>query len=261
MDPGMVPLMLAHFSIPHRNSNPLVILHGLLGSKQNWLSISKQLHKQLERTIIALDLRNHGDSFHHPIHTYDAMAADVLDYIQAQGYKKVSMMGHSMGGKVGMALAIQQPNIMDKLCVVDMAPTSNPISHEIRQFFMYFREIEKAKMTISEAGSYLKERVPNESTRLFLMTNYKRLGESYGFRVNLDALEDSLNHLGTFQEGSSNVETLFIRGSKSGYVPDSSFPAIQKAFPNSSIRTIEAGHWVHFEQPTEFIRTCHEFFC
>jgi pimeloyl-ACP methyl ester carboxylesterase len=252
--------MLSHFIIPHHNSTPLIILHGLLGSKQNWLSISKQLHKQLGRTIIALDLRNHGESFHDPVHTYDSMTGDVLEYIQAQGYNKVSLMGHSMGGKVGMTLAIQQPSIVDKLCVVDMAPTNHPISYEIKQFFLYFREIERQRMTNSEAGNYLKERVHNDSIRMFLMTNYKRLGDHYGFRVNLSALEKSLDHLGTFQESSSNVETLFIRGSRSGYVPDSSFPLLRKTFPNSSIETIDAGHWVHFEQPKEFIRICCEFF-
>jgi pimeloyl-ACP methyl ester carboxylesterase len=188
---------------------------------------------------------------------------DIADFMSQNQYKNASLLGHSMGAKVAMTLALRQPILIEKLILVDMAPTVNPISSEIVEFFKYFREIERLNLDIKQANEYLSQYVKNDSIRMFLMTNYKRIGDRYGFRVNLTALEQSLPHLGSFEAGNEgNVfqkDSLFIRGSKSNYVPESSIPTIKQLFPKSKVVTLDAGHWVHFEQPKEFINQCVDF--
>jgi pimeloyl-ACP methyl ester carboxylesterase len=190
------------------------------------------------------------------------MANDVIDFMKENGHSQVSIIGHSMGGKVAMTLGLTHTSFVEKLIIVDIAPTNNPISFEINQYFQYFKEIEQQNMSIQQANEYLSRFIDNDSIKMFLLTNYKKMNQKYQFRVNLEALQNSLPHLGTFGASKGNIyrsKTLFIRGSKSNYVPDSVLPTIKSFFPASAVKTLPTGHWVHSEQPKDFIQHCIEF--
>jgi pimeloyl-ACP methyl ester carboxylesterase len=250
------------------SKTPLIILHGLFGSKQNWNSLAKQLNRQLQRTVVALDLRNHGESPHTKVHDYESIADDIYEFSKNHGFNKISLIGHSMGGKSCMVTSFKYPKLVEKQCIVDMAPLKQ--SHTLQDGFgVYFtamrsvlnNQVESAQ----QADRILQEFIPDFSIRQFLLTNLKKSDAGgYRFRINLDVLEQSLSKLWDFSIldfGSiTPVPSLFIRGSKSNYVPESCFAKIQELFPNSSIESIEAGHWVHSEKPGEFLEKVVPFF-
>ncbi|KAJ3192092.1 hypothetical protein HK101_007068 [Irineochytrium annulatum] len=210
---------------------PLLILHGLFGSKQNWRSLSRALANRLATRVIALDLRNHGDSPHDDVHTFDAMCGDldgVIEQVQGQEGERVDLLGHSMGGNTAMHYALTRPGRVNKLVVVDKAPIPHKLS--------------------SEFGDY------DLSIRQFLLTNLKESKTSPGhwkFRVNLDVLGKALDSdIAGFPLASSpgatptfSNPTLFLRGTQSNYIPRGCEGTIRKLFPKAEVVDIDAGHW------------------
>ena len=237
---------------------PLVLLHGLLGSGRNWQTAGAGLAEAADgRNVWALDLRNHGKSPWSDEMTYDAMVDDVLAWLDARGLGAVDLMGHSMGGKVAMALACRRPERVRRLVVVDIAP-KNYLSHGHRAEFAAMNELRLAELaTRGEAELKMEGRVPDWAMRKFLTTNLER-GEDGAWRwtVNLPVLTAALtevesNPLAGGERFAGPV--LVVRGGKSRYVADEDVAKIAEYFPAARVETISAaGHNPHMETRAEF---------
>lgn len=237
---------------------PVVILHGLFGTLDNWQTIAKQLSESF--TVFILDIRNHGRSPHTPTHTYPELAEDVVQFMESQWVYKAHIVGHSMGGKIAMQMALEYPDRVDKLVVVDIAPKKYAGGHEaIFQALLeapHIGQPSEASLR-NEIAEYLQNRIPDIGTRLFLLKNLTRNTQgAYEWKMNLPVLWENYRHLmdelpakGTF-EG----ETLFIKGELSDYILDTDWPAIQAIFPNAQQQVIAgAAHWVHADKPDDML--------
>ncbi|KAJ3259414.1 hypothetical protein HK103_002340 [Boothiomyces macroporosus] len=222
---------------------PLVILPGLFGSKQNWTSLSKSLTKKLNSEVFALDLRNHGDSPHTALHSYDLMALDVQEFIKPLG--PVNLMGHSMGGKVSMYVALDEPQLLNKLVVVDVSPLPIKSGSLFKQYIKEMISLAELGITsVKQADEFLARTIPELAVRQFLLTNLKQDEGDYKFRINLEALNDAIDSVWGFDRtGTYTGDTLFIQGTRSDYIKDEDYPEITKLFPNSEFAKIDAGHW------------------
>ncbi|MBC8011993.1 MAG: alpha/beta fold hydrolase [Burkholderiales bacterium] len=241
---------------------PLVLLHGLLGSGRNWQTAGAGLAEAAGgRNVWALDLRNHGKSPWHDVMSYEAMVADVLAWLDARGFGAVDLMGHSMGGKVAMALACRHPERVRRLVVVDIAP-KDYFSHGHRAEFAAMNDLRLAELqSRGEAELKMEGRVPDWAMRKFLTTNLER-GEDGAWRwaVNLRVLTSALPALeaNPLCGGEAGVDvfagpSLFIRGGKSRYVKDEDVARVKAFFPAARIETIAAaGHNPHMETRAEF---------
>ncbi|ORY04345.1 alpha beta-hydrolase [Basidiobolus meristosporus CBS 931.73] len=244
---------------------PLVILHGLFGSKQNWKTLAKSYSSSLNTDVYALDLRDHGESPHIEPLNYEVMAEDVSEFLKQNGLDKVNLMGHSMGGKVAMTLSLNEPAQLEKLVVVDMSPVSLKLSGDIGHFISAMKQVEESKHTKqSAADNELMSYIPDHGVRMFLMTNLrKNPSGAYSWRIPLDIIKNHLEDLGEFptEEGLKRFEgpTLFVSGSKSHYVQQKHHRAIQEFFPSVQFAELDAGHWVHAEKPKEFFELTMEF--
>lgn len=238
--------------------SPLVLLHGLLGSGRNWQTAGAGLAEAAGgRNVWALDLRNHGKSPWSDVMNYDAMMADVLAWLDARGLGAVDLMGHSMGGKVAMALACRHPGRVRRLVVVDIAPKAY-LSHGHRAEFAAMNELRLAELqSRGEAELKMEGRVPDWAMRKFLTTNLER-GEDGAWRwaVNLPVLTAALpevesNPLAAGERFGGPV--LLVRGGRSRYVTEEDAAGLAKFFPDARIETIaEAGHNPHMETRAEF---------
>ncbi|KAB8233489.1 putative alpha/beta hydrolase [Aspergillus alliaceus] len=239
--------------------SPIVFMHGLFGSKQNNRSISKALARDLKRQVFILDLRNHGHSFHSQEHTYTAMAEDVVNFIHQQKLKKCVLIGHSMGAKTAMTVALDSPSLVSALVPVDNAPVNAPLKGDFGKYVQGMQNIEAQNVVKqSDADKILKDYEDSLPIRQFLLTNLVR-GEdgTMKFRVPVSILGDALSEMANFpytEPGSVtyNGPTLFVRGTKSKYVSDETIPAIKKFFPHAQIADVEAGHWLISENPEAF---------
>ncbi|KAG7097449.1 hypothetical protein E1B28_004794 [Marasmius oreades] len=242
------------------NLPPIVFLHGLLGSKRNWTSISKNFARSSRRPVYAIDLRNHGDSPHKRPHTYEAMTADLFHFFQTHQLKDITLIGHSMGGKVAMSMALHPElpkDTISELIVEDIAPSRGSLSSDFRSYVEAMRFMEESCVkTRKEAIEILSKTEKNVDIVNFLLTNLitprSGSGDSVQFRVPLDALHDHLDDLGSFPYNPGDVEwngpTLFIKGNKSNYINKNNLPIAQQFFPNMKSLTLDASHWVHAER-------------
>jgi len=236
---------------------PLVILHGFLGSSRNWQTAGRDLAAHFH--VFALDLRNHGSSPHASTQAYDEMVADVLAWLDAHQLTKVTLMGHSMGGKVAMLIACRYPERVGRLIVVDIAP-KDYLSNAHRAEFAAMHELRlDALKTRHEAEMHMEGRVPDFGMRKFLLTNLER-GEDHRWRwmINLPALTEALPVLEKtplVPDDRWAGPALFITGGKSRYVQPADHEAIQRHFPNARIETIAAsGHNPHMEVRADFVK-------
>ncbi|KAJ5754055.1 uncharacterized protein N7511_008208 [Penicillium nucicola] len=240
--------------------NPILILHGLFGSKQNNRSIGKALARDLKCQIFALDLRNHGQSFHAAEHNYSVMADDVQEFIQQQKLDKCVLIGHSMGAKAAMAVALQSPDRVSALIPVDNAPVNAALKSDFPKYVRGMQKVEAAKVSKqSDANKILEDYEESLPIRQFLLTNLVRSEEdnTLKFRVPLSVIGRSLDNMADFPfQASENLQyngpTLFVRGTRSKYVSEDTVPAIKKFFPNAEIADVEAGHWLISENPEAF---------
>ncbi|KAI9225192.1 MAG: Alpha/Beta hydrolase protein [Piptocephalis tieghemiana] len=252
---------------------PIVILHGLFGSKQNWRSLSRAMTGKTFVDVHALDLRNHGESAQAAQMDYTVMAEDVAGYLKEQGIDRAFLVGHSMGAKVVMSLALhpeaEVARRVQGLVAVDMAPRRAPLSLDFQKYLRAMQRINEARVhKASQADALLAQDVPDVGVRQFLLTNCKRPSptEPYTFRLPLAYLEKALPNLSDFPPAHSphppvyTGPALFVRGSRSSYVNDADTREIQTYFPNADFSTMDTGHWVHAEKPVEFLETVCTFY-
>ncbi|MDG1996366.1 MAG: alpha/beta fold hydrolase [Emcibacteraceae bacterium] len=235
------------------SKKPLIIIHGLYGSAANFRGLAKIYAEDF--IVFCIDLRNHGNSPHSEKITYSLMAEDVIEFMDDQGIRKAHILGHSMGGKTAMQLALNYPDRIDKLVIGDIAPVEYPHHHET--IFEGLLAIPVANIERrGEAEQVLKHYVAEAGVRLFLLTNLIRADDGQGFkwRINIAALIGEYKHIQAAPEGISyEGETLFIRGANSDYIADEYVPETLEFFPNANIETIDdCGHWLHSEKPKEF---------
>lgn len=240
---------------------PLLIIHGFLGMSDNWKSFGS-LYAAEGFQVHILDLRNHGKSFHSDDFTYDIMAQDVLEYCQVNNLEKVSIIGHSMGGKVAMLFATTYPERVNKLIVADIGPKYYAPHHQ--EILAGLNAVDfSEKPDRAQVEETLYPYIPDFGTRQFLMKSlyWKEPGQ-LAYRFNLAVFNAKIEVIGTALPASAYFEnpTLFIRGGNSKYILDSDLPEIKKHFPNFELATIpNVGHWLHAENPKLFFEETAKF--
>ncbi len=233
---------------------PLIILHGLFGSSANWASMARRLSH--ERRVLCPDLRNHGRSPHTPHMSYPDMVADVRRFMDDHRLDRAAVLGHSLGGKVAMGLALASPARIERLVVVDIAPVT--YRHSYAGIIRALRGLDLSKVTSrAQADSLLEPALPEVGLRQFLLQSLSAADGGYEWRVNLEAAARNEPEIKSFATGGQTQpyrgETLFIRGALSDYVSSDHYPIIHRLFPAARIQVVSgAGHWVHVEQPDSF---------
>lgn len=251
---------ILHSKITGEHSKHLLIFHGLFGQSDNFGTLAKDFSERY--TVHAIDLRNHGRSFHSDDMSFEAMTEDILDYLDHHGIETCFLLGHSLGGRVVIEFSYKFPNRLDKLIVADMAPKAYPAHHQ---------GIIKALQSVdfdligkrSDADDVLKKYIPEAGIRQFLLKNmYIQDNGKYAYRFNLKVLAENYNEMvgHDLHDGTFDKPTLFIRGENSNYIMDEDFERIQKHFPLAEFKTIpKAGHWLHAENPKVFFEEIVEF--
>ena len=236
------------------NGKPMLIIHGFLGMNDNWKSLGTQFAAQGFQ-VHALDLRNHGKSFHSNDFSYELMAEDVKQYCEFHQLTNVILLGHSMGGKVAMLLASTYPDLVSKLIIADIGPKYYPPHHQTILEGLSAIDFSE-KPSRSDAEEILSTYIKDFGTRQFLLKNlYWETPEQLAFRFNLPVFIEKIDVVGTALpfENTFSKPTLFLRGDKSNYIEDADFEMIRYHFPDSKIETIKnAGHWLHAENPKDF---------
>lgn len=231
----------------------IVLLHGLFGAATNWGSVARTLSGDYH--VIVPDLRNHGQSPHVPEHSYPAMAADVMALLDSCGLTQTILVGHSMGGKVAMYLALNHPERVERLAVVDISPVQ--YRHNFDAVFATFRAVDLARLqSRADADRQMAKGGLGDGVRAFLLQNLVKGPDAWHWRLNLDALEQSQATITGFPEHAGARYagvTWFIHGALSDYVQPDYEEAIRRYFPNAVMCPVAgAGHWVYADQPLGF---------
>jgi pimeloyl-ACP methyl ester carboxylesterase len=250
--------MRLHYEV-HGDGPPLILLHGFLGSLDNWRSISKRLADSY--TVYSLDLRNHGASPHSQAMNYPVMAEDLLEFFDEHDIATVQLLGHSMGGKVAVQFATDNPDRLSKLIVVDIAPRAYPPFQ--RPMLEALRKLDlQGVKSFGAIDAALAPDVRDETTRRFLLKNIARDTSGFRWKIPLDAIIENYEELtkAVTMKAQFYKPACFIRGGQSEYIQDEDLTLIKSNFPGARIVTIEtAGHWVHVDSPDEFLRTLRNF--
>ena len=235
---------------------PLLIAHGLFGSARNWRSVARRLGEG--REVIAVDLRNHGDSPWDDDASYDALAGDLAGTIEAAG-GPMDVLGHSMGGKAAMRLALTRPDLVGKLVVADIAPVA--YGHSQQHFIDAMKRVDATVVTTrAEADAALADGVEDAGVRAFLLQSLDR--KAGRWKLNLDALQSGMAGILSWPETGATFDgpALFVTGGASDYVGSEHRGAIRAAFPEARVVTLpDAGHWLHAEAPEAFVETVRIF--
>ncbi len=233
---------------------PLIIMHGLFGTLLNWSGQIKALSEHF--TVYAVDLRNHGRSPHADKTSYPLMADDILELMDQQGLESAHILGHSMGGKVAMQLALNHPQRVNKLIIVDIAPVQYPNHHG--DVFTGLNAVDLGSLTSrAEADKQLSQYVDELSVRQFLLTNLYRTEEKrFTWRMNLPVLESCYDEISKAPSGPAfEKPVLFIKGENSDYITADYREQILSLFPKAEYRLIQgSGHWPHAEKASIFTR-------
>jgi pimeloyl-ACP methyl ester carboxylesterase len=235
------------------SGEPLLVIHGLFGSRRNWLTMARRLAPRF--SVVAVDARNHGGSDHAPTMSFEEMADDVLALCDQLGLAMPNVLGHSMGGKIAMLYALRHPQRTRRLLVLDVAPVS---------YRTGFRDFIEAMLAVpvdrirsrQEAEEYLVKAVPQPALRQFLLHNLVREDGAFRWQLNLPALAanlDTICHFPVIPDGTTFTgPSLFLAGGRSDYLTDAHDPVIRRLFPVAVLRTIpQAGHWIHSDAPEE----------
>lgn len=233
---------------------PVILLHGLFGQSDNWVTVGRRIADQFH--VFIPDQRNHGQSLHAPLHSFPAMTGDLEEFIDEHEIKDPILVGHSMGGKVAMNYALEHPGKVKKLVVIDISPRKYPERVIHTQVISQMMSINLEKVTTrSEVEKLLNSSIPDARVRMFIMKNlYYKLHGKLAWRLNLEAINQSMDLLFDRIQSENRYPgpTLFIRGGKSDYIPDSDIPLIVSLFPEAILKTISgATHWVHADAPEE----------
>jgi len=240
--------------------HPLIILHGLLGSLDNWVTLARRLADHFH--VYTFDARNHGRSSHSSVMSYDAMVEDVRTFMSDHSLASAYLLGHSMGGKTAMQCAVMYPELVDKLIVVDIAPKAYGRRHDHifealssldLRMYSHRKEVEKA----------LAVNIRESATLQFLLKNLVRdEADKFTWKVNLPVLKNRYSEIGAGIPASARFEkpALFVRGGESNYILDEDKSLIKQVFPRSTLLTIKnAGHWVHADAPDDLLRIVQKF--
>lgn len=235
-------------------SQTIVILHGLFGSSDNWLTQARLLSNNGYK-VYTVDLPNHGQSYHSDTFDYPSMVTDLDEFFRDHNLNSCVVLGHSLGGKLAMNFALAHPDRVEKLIVVDIAPRYYDLEHyTILDGLNAIRVNEIA--TRNEADQQLAEYVPESDVRQFLLKNLQRKNEGgFVWKMNLPLMTKKLPNIGVDLQFSGVFEkpTLFIRGRRSSYIRDQDWQRITEIFPTAKLETMETGHWVQAEKPQEFV--------
>ncbi len=256
---GVEPVELAFDELGDSDNKPLIILHGFFASSRNWRSIAKAL--STEYHVYVPDLRNHGSSPHSKKMDYPAMVAD-LQYFLEQHHllSTVSLLGHSMGGKVAMWFALNNPHKVDKLIVADISPTR--YSHSFHQTIQALRDLPLDRIkSRKQAEEFLADRITDKSYRQFLLQNLQLDKGQYHWRVDLDIFEHAADHIISFPDSEGyeaySGAALFLGGGDSEFIREND---VYRLFPNAIISYIpDTAHWLHVQAPEKFYQAVSDF--
>jgi pimeloyl-ACP methyl ester carboxylesterase len=239
---------------------PLIVLHGLFGSLDNWMTLGKEWAE--DYNVFLVDQRNHGQSPHSKDFTYSLLAQDLFEFIEEHNIENPIILGHSMGGKTAMEFAVNYPKKLEKLIVVDIAPVSYEVHHyEIIDALksVPLSEIKSRK----EADGVLSKKIKEFGVRQFLLKNlYWKEKEQLAWRFNLEVLADEIIPTSEFSISAKKFSkpTLFIKGGNSNYILKEHESKIGEKFSNYKLNSISgAGHWVHAEKKDEFSKIVNDF--
>jgi esterase len=254
---------------------PLIIIHGLYGSSDNWITIGKTLSNQFE--VFLVDLRNHGNSPHTKEHSYILLKNDIYEFMQSQKIEKAIILGHSMGGKAAMFFAVDYPDKIQSLIVIDISPRSYKSLYEPASQSLDHMNIITAMLSVNfseisnreDVDKILSQNINSIPVRRFLLKNVRRNQDgSFGWKLNIQSLHDNLPKImdgldpKRFLNGNgiTGFPVLFIRGEKSNYIESEDIALIKIIFPMADFATIpRAGHWLHAEQPDLLLKTIKYF--
>jgi pimeloyl-ACP methyl ester carboxylesterase len=252
------------------SGTPIVIVHGLYGSSDNWINIGKRLAEK--HTVYMLDQRNHGRSPFADSHTYDDLRNDLKEFFDRHKIEKAILLGHSMGGKVAMWFAADFPEKIEKLVIADIAPKNYLLSKEASQFYLHrnillaMQEIDFSRVkSRNDVDAFLSEKIDDVRIRQFLLKNVEKdkTSKQHKWRVNAEVLYDYLDEIISGVNLSwlddrtpiTSYPVIFIRGLLSNYILDEDKNLIKEIYPDATIVDIpDAGHWLHAEQPEKFMQ-------
>lgn len=241
---------------------PLIILHGIFGISDNWVTIGKRLASKF--SVFIPDLRNHGQSPHSSTFNYTAMSDDLQEFIEEHRLELPVIVGHSMGGKVAMTYVLEHPENVEKLVVVDISPRRYPGRNVHFDMINAMMGVDFDHVsTRSEVESLLERSIPDHRIRLFVLKNlYRKTRHSFDWRLNLKALSDNMDYVfeGIESFNQYNGPTLFVKGGQSDYISSDDSALIHSLFPQAVIETIPgASHWVHADSPDALCRILSTF--
>ncbi len=231
---------------------PLVILHGLFGSSDNWYTLAKTFSAYF--AVYLVDQRNHGQSPKSDDFDYRLLTEDLENFILKESISKPIIMGHSMGGKTAMNFAVKHPDLLSRLIVVDIVPKPYPVHHDA--ILDGLKAIPLSTLTSrQEADQLLSAYVPESEVRQFLLKNLSRSASGgFEWKINLRAIDSNIEAMGEGMifDGKYEGDTLFIMGKKSNYYAQGDEDLIRKIFPSAELAFMDTGHWVQAEKPAEF---------
>jgi len=255
--------MQLHYRELSTDSNlpPLVMMHGLFGSSANLMAIGKAF--SLQRTVLLPDMRNHGRSPHDEDVSYQAMAQDILELIDQLGYQQVDLLGHSMGGKAAMWLALNHAERINHLIVADISPVQYPNRFEDMLLSLGRLDLQHIESR-QDADEALSGDIEEKSLRDYLLQNLIRTDGKWQWRMNLVALTQHMHLITGFPDSSDEYAkpALFLKGEHSAYLADKYLDDLYRFFPLAEIHEIaDAGHWLYAEQPNRFMDAIRSFCC
>lgn len=237
---------------------PLLILHGLLGSGDNWQTIGKILSEHF--TVYLIDQRNHGRSPHSPDFNYRLLTEDLAGFVAEHRIERPILLGHSMGGKTIMNFAVSHPTLPDKIIVVDIMPKQYEAHHQ--PVFDGLNAIPlQTLQSRKEADEILSKYVSVLAERQFLLKNLAHGSNGYQWRANLKSLYENLPAVneGLVYSGKFSGPSLFVVGARSNYYKEGDEKIVEEYFPNAAWKTFDAGHWVQAEKLTELVSCIIDF--
>lgn len=237
----------------------LIILHGLFGSLDNWLTLGKRFAENYQ--VILVDQRNHGKSFHDDAFDYTLMARDLDDLIDHLELDNPILLGHSMGGKTVMQYTAFHPDKIDKLIVADIGPKYYPVHHETIINALKSVPV-KNLQSREQAEELMTKEIKDFGTRSFLLKNLKRTSEGFDWKMNLEGISNNIEEVGKPLDYYLPIEipTLFIHGGKSNYILEEDKEDIQEIFPQAEFASIsDSGHWLHADNPDKFFQLTSHF--